>query len=75
METTAHTKRDVFDRLREQRDGISRLGVVRLGVFGSFVRDEQTAESDVDLLVEFAPGQKSFDRFSALGRVRQIASA
>ncbi len=61
-----HTKGDLLQRLREQRGEISRLGVARLGVFGSFVRDEPTVESDVDLLVEFAPGKKNFDRFMAL---------
>ena len=42
------------------------LGVLRLGLFGSFARDEANEDSDVDLLVEFAPGGKSFDRFLAL---------
>ena len=37
-----------------------------LALFGSVVRNEARADSDVDLLVEFAPGQKSFDRFMAL---------
>ena len=31
----------------------SGYGVNELGVFGSFVRDEQTADSDVDILVSF----------------------
>lgn len=38
-------------------------GVKRLGLFGSFVRDEQQSDSDVDLLIEFEPAQKSFDNF------------
>ena len=66
METTVHTKSDLLERLREQQVEINRLGVARLGVFGSFARDEPTAESDVDLLIEFAPGQKTFRNFSAL---------
>jgi uncharacterized protein len=32
-----------------------RYGVIGLGVFGSYVRGEQTANSDLDLLVEFDP--------------------
>jgi uncharacterized protein len=36
--------------LPELRD---RYGVVSLGVFGSYVRGEQTLDSDLDLLVEF----------------------
>ena len=66
METTIHTKSELFQRLRERQADLGRLGVARLGVFGSFARGEQTADSDVDLLVDFAPGQKSFDHFMAL---------
>ena len=43
------------------------LGVTRLGLFGSFARGEQHTESDVDLLVEFQPGQKTFDHFMQVG--------
>ena len=42
------------------------LGVARLALFGSVLRGEASAESDVDILVEFAPGAKSFDRFMEL---------
>jgi len=45
---------------------IRSLGVSRLGLFGSFVRDEQNPESDIDFLVEFRQGQKSFDNFMQL---------
>ncbi|PQJ26776.1 nucleotidyltransferase, partial [Salinibacter sp. 10B] len=38
----------------------------RVGLFGSFQRDEPSAESDVDLLVEFVQGEKSFDNFMAV---------
>jgi uncharacterized protein len=60
------TRQDVLDRLRRHRDQIQALGVERLGLFGSFVRGEQSARSDVDLLVRFHPEAKSFDRFMAL---------
>jgi predicted nucleotidyltransferase len=33
-----------------------RFGIQRLSLFGSAARDEMTADSDVDLLVEFKPG-------------------
>lgn len=45
---------------------IKTLGVSRLGLFGSFVRNEQTPESDVDFWVEFAPTQKKYKNFIAL---------
>jgi predicted nucleotidyltransferase len=41
-------------------------GVRRGGVFGSFRHDAAREGSDVDLLVEFEPGQKTFDHFLAL---------
>jgi predicted nucleotidyltransferase len=50
----------VVDVLQEKRDTIvelcARYGVERLHVFGSALRDDfRPGESDVDLLVEFAP--------------------
>ena len=53
-------------RLRQADPQIRSLGVRRLALFGSFARNEAGAESDVDLLVEFVAGQKSFDRVLAL---------
>ena len=50
----------MVDVLRDKRDAIAELcarhGVARLFVFGSALRDDfRPGESDVDLLVEFAP--------------------
>jgi len=42
------------------------LSKVRIGLFGSFVRGEQRPDSDIDLLVEFEPGGKTFDTFMEL---------
>ncbi len=42
------------------------LGVARLALFGSVLRNTARADSDVDVLVEFVPGGKSFERFLAL---------
>lgn len=44
----------------------ARYGVARIGVFGSHARGEQGARSDVDILVEFKQGQKTFDNFMEL---------
>jgi len=60
------TKRDVFDILHEQREAIRALGVRRCGIFGSFAHDRATAGSDVDVLVEFEPGEKTFQHFMGL---------
>jgi predicted nucleotidyltransferase len=64
--TPASDAAEVRARLRESAERLRGLGVRRLGLFGSFARDEMRPESDVDLLVEFVPGEKSFDHFMAL---------
>lgn len=57
------SKEEVITRLKGIRDQLLNLGVVRVGIFGSFVRGEQHENSDVDLLVEFIPGAKTFSNF------------
>ncbi|PIU73102.1 nucleotidyltransferase [Candidatus Shapirobacteria bacterium CG06_land_8_20_14_3_00_40_12] len=42
---------------------IRNYGVNKLGLFGSFVRDEQKENSDVDLLVDFDKDQNTFKNF------------
>lgn len=61
-----NSKAEVMARLHANRAEIAALGVKRLGLFGSFVRDEAGPDSDVDLLTEFEPGRKSFDSFMQL---------
>jgi hypothetical protein len=62
----AREKDDVLRRLSRVSAGIRELGVQRLSLFGSFVRGEQRSGSDVDLLVEFQEGRKTFDNFMDL---------
>jgi len=57
---------EAIRRLLEAEPEIRALGVERLALFGSVLRNEARPDSDVDLLVGFAPGEKSFDRFLAL---------
>jgi len=47
------------------------LGAQRIGVFGSFARGEATAESDADVYLEFAKGQKTYDNFFAIYELLQ----
>lgn len=62
----ATTKNEILDAIRRNQSQIRILGVKRLGLFGSFVRGEQHTDSDVDLLVDFEEGQKTFDHFIQL---------
>lgn len=64
---TGKTKTDIFQIIAAHEERIRAFGVNRLGLFGSFVRDQAVPGSDVDLLVEFEPGLKSFLNFVNLG--------
>ena len=45
--------------LREHKDELRRkYGVLKIGIFGSYVRGEQEKDSDIDILVEFMPSEK-----------------
>ena len=64
--TAMLTKHQVLAQIQENHDQLRALGVVSLGLFGSCARNDPTAESDVDVLVEFESGQKTFDNFMRL---------
>lgn len=63
MEERTTTKENLIERILELRERLASLGVTSIGLFGSFVRGEQTASSDIDILVEFAPEKHTFDNF------------
>ena len=47
-------RNDILDLLREHKTALAqRFGVIDLSLFGSFVRDQATDASDVDILVRF----------------------
>jgi len=57
----------IFSQLEQAQPGLrANFGVKRIGIFGSFARGEEKRTSDVDVLVEFAPGQATFDNFMRL---------
>jgi predicted nucleotidyltransferase len=59
-------KTDLFTLLASHQLELENFGVKRWGVFGSFVTGRHNEQSDVDILVEFEPGTKSFDNFMRL---------
>lgn len=59
-------KWDILQKISEHQDILHNYGVMRLGLFGSFGRGEETSQSDVDFLVVFAPHKKTFNNFMDL---------
>lgn len=53
-------KRQIFELIDNNKRAFGSFGASRVGLFGSFVRGDQIGNSDVDLLIDFKPGQKSY---------------
>jgi predicted nucleotidyltransferase len=66
MVTAVTTRDDLIAQIELIRSQLCASGVRRLALFGSFARNTQRNDSDVDLLVDFLPGRKTFDAFMAV---------
>lgn len=60
------TRAGILEQLKALRPWLNSQGVSRIALFGSYARDEAGPHSDIDLVVEFAPGQTP-DLFSFTG--------
>ena len=69
MRSPVLNREHAVQRLTQCECEIRALGVVRLALFGSVLRGQTYGESDVDLLVQFAPGAKTYSRFFALSEL------
>lgn len=59
------TKEHIITALNLHKSELSKLGVQTIGLFGSYVRNEQSDHSDIDLLIDFEPGKENFDNYMA----------
>ena len=54
------TKQDLLKYLRDNKEYLKKhFQLTKIGVFGSFARDEQKEDSDIDLLIERTPDAKN----------------
>jgi predicted nucleotidyltransferase len=63
---TPLTREQAVQSLVASEPEIRALGVQRLALFGSVARNEARSDSDVDILIQFSPGAKTYERFLAL---------
>ena len=63
MQQGINNKQDIFKLITAHKHSLRAFGASRLALFGSFVRNEQRPESDVDLLIEFEAGKKNYRNF------------
>ena len=60
------TKKEIMQSILESKEQIRKYGVKKIGLFGSLIRNEQGERSDIDILVEFEKGMKTFDNYMEL---------
>jgi hypothetical protein len=59
--------RDIQAILQERKNYLAeKFGVIEIAIFGSYARGEQRKDSDVDLIVDFKEGWKTFDNYMNL---------
>lgn len=59
-------KQQILSLFENNGQLLRRLGVMRIGLFGSLARGDATRDSDVDVLVEFTRAGHTFDNFNLL---------
>ena len=59
-------KESLLNLVAQESDYLKRLGVKEIGLYGSVVRGEDSAGSDIDILVVFEKHSKNFKNFIAL---------
>ncbi len=59
-------KEEILSAIRAKKSEIARLGIRDIGIFGSYARDEQTEDSDIDILIDFEPEKENFDNYMAV---------
>jgi uncharacterized protein len=60
------TKEYILNKIKSKKTEISRFGIKDIGLFGSYVRDEQSENSDIDILIDFEPDKENFDNYMAV---------
>ena len=56
----------IMRKIEENMEKIKGCGVKKIGLFGSYIRNEQKVGSDIDILVEFEKEKKTFDNYMNL---------
>jgi len=59
------TKDYILFTINTNRQTLNRLGLVKVGLFGSYARDEQSEKSDIDILIDFNPEMENFNNYMA----------
>ena len=60
------TKEAIISTIKYHKPELLKFGVLTIGLFGSYLRNEQSDKSDIDLLIDFEPEKENFDNYMAV---------
>lgn len=60
------TGKEIIEFLQNNKDILNKFGVESIAIFGSYAKKQAVNNSDIDLLVEFKSGKKTFDNYMDL---------
>jgi len=60
------TKDKIISQLKDNYEQISKFGVIKIGLFGSFSNNSANHNRDIDILVKFSPESISFNNYMDL---------
>ncbi len=56
-------KIEILNQLKSIKEQVHSFGVTKIGLFGSYVKNKQTKNSDIDIIIDFENKQETFDNF------------
>lgn len=67
------TKEYIITTIQTHKPELTKLGIKDIGLFGSYVRNEQSDTSDIDILIDFEPDKETYDNFMVVyDRIEQL---
>ena len=60
------TKNNILNTLKTNKLKLKKFGIRSVGLFGSYIHEEQSSGSDIDLLIDFEPEKENFDNLMAV---------
>jgi predicted nucleotidyltransferase len=53
----------ILEYIANHKFELAKYDIKKIGLFGSYARNNQSRESDIDFLVEYNKGKKTFDNY------------
>lgn len=59
-------KDEILNKIKNHKQDFAKFGITDIGLFGSYARNEEKINSDIDILIDFDPLKETFDNFMAV---------